>query len=235
MLDRLVDADLKRRLVDARVGGDEAEHGRHVGMDHPRALGHATDGDFASVHLEAHREFLATRVAGHDRLRRVFAALMRQLCYGLVDSLVNERHGQPGADAPGGTDQPFLRFGLKLFRRMFNRALGIGDSADACAGIRATGVDHDTANFAFLRVLHGKFDGRGLDQIRGKRRRHFRGNIRNDESQVLFAARFDSAGYADRLKALGRGNSAPFENFGFHKSFYSRPAFSSSPQARLAA
>ncbi len=37
---------------DRQVGGDEAEHGRHHGMDHPRSLGDGTDGDAAPSDLD---------------------------------------------------------------------------------------------------------------------------------------------------------------------------------------
>ena len=55
--------------VDRRVGGDEREHRRHVGMDHPGALRDAGDRDVDAVDADLPRRALRHGVGRHDRAR----------------------------------------------------------------------------------------------------------------------------------------------------------------------
>ena len=59
---------MQQRRLDGRIGGDEAEHRRHVGADHAGALADAGDGHRAPAELDLHGRDLRHRVGGHDRL-----------------------------------------------------------------------------------------------------------------------------------------------------------------------
>ena len=65
------DRGLDQRQTDHRVGGDEAEHGRHVRMDHAGAFGDAGHGDLCRADLKLAGHRLRHGIGRHDRLRRI--------------------------------------------------------------------------------------------------------------------------------------------------------------------
>ena len=62
---------LQRHGGDLRVGGDEAQHGRHVGRDHAAALGDAGDRHLRPADLRLAHGALGEGVGGHDGARGV--------------------------------------------------------------------------------------------------------------------------------------------------------------------
>ena len=96
LVGRLAHQLLQRRHGDHGVGGDEAQHGRHVGSDHPGALGDAGDGDGAATDRHLGGRGLGHRVGGHDALRRLGPARAVGRCRRRG---IGQRCGQAGLDA----------------------------------------------------------------------------------------------------------------------------------------
>ena len=73
-VEAVLDGRRQRRLQhagrDRRVRGDEAEHGRHLRVDHPRALADGDDLDRLAVELDRARRHLGAQIGGPDRLGR---------------------------------------------------------------------------------------------------------------------------------------------------------------------
>ena len=65
---------LERHGGDGCVGGQEAEHGGHVGRDHAAALGDAAQLAHFAAQGEAHGNLLGDGIGGHDGLSRARAA-----------------------------------------------------------------------------------------------------------------------------------------------------------------
>ena len=61
---------LQHRGRDRRVGGDEAEHGRHLRVDHPRPLGDGDDLHRSAADVDGARRQLGAQVGGPDCLGR---------------------------------------------------------------------------------------------------------------------------------------------------------------------
>ena len=57
---------IQKWLGDRRIGGDKAQHGGHVRLDHARALGHAGDSNRHAVDLHPPAGKLGVGIGGHD-------------------------------------------------------------------------------------------------------------------------------------------------------------------------
>ena len=68
VLDRRAQSDAQSGLGDGCVGGDHTKHGRHIRVDHSRALGNTADLKSAGFGFQPEAHFLGKRVAGHNRL-----------------------------------------------------------------------------------------------------------------------------------------------------------------------
>ena len=73
------DGGFDERQADARVGRNEAEHGRHVGMYHARALGDAGDRHRRLADLHSPGSGFRQRVGRHDGLRRTKPVVLAQI------------------------------------------------------------------------------------------------------------------------------------------------------------
>ena len=98
----------KQALVNGGIGGYEAEHGGHVGVNHPRALGHAADVNLGAADVHGHAHFLGVGVGGHHGAGQRIAAVVGQL--NLLHAGPYESHGQLDANDSCAEDQHL--FGL---------------------------------------------------------------------------------------------------------------------------
>ena len=98
----------QQALVNRGVGGYEAQHSRHVGMDHPRPLGHTADVDLRAAYINGHAHFLGVGVGGHHGAGQRVAAVLGQL--NLLHARSDESHGQLDADDSRAEYQHFLGF-----------------------------------------------------------------------------------------------------------------------------
>ena len=60
------------------ITAEEREHRRHVGVDHPRTLGHPADAHAAPPQFGLQRHLLVDKIGGEDCRRRRFTAGGRQ-------------------------------------------------------------------------------------------------------------------------------------------------------------
>ena len=120
---------------------EECEHRRHVGMDHPRTLGHPADANAAPAQLGLQRHLLIDKIGGEDRRCRRFTAGGRQRGDKGIQPCQQRRHGDRNADHTGGADQHGLRFQPQLIGQGLGGALAIDQAAVAGAGIGLPGID----------------------------------------------------------------------------------------------
>src|SRR5690348_4842776 len=66
---------LKEVRGDGGIGGEVAEHRRHVGVDHADALGRAAEADGLALNLEFDGDGLGAGVGGHDAAGEIVAAV----------------------------------------------------------------------------------------------------------------------------------------------------------------
>ena len=113
--DHFLQGLLEHFLGNGAVGGKEAEHGAHVGMDHAAALGDAADMDLLAADDDLPGEFLLHRVGGHDGVGRAVAALRAvlqqavQLRHAVFDHVHLQRladHSGPLSTASAWTETP---------------------------------------------------------------------------------------------------------------------------------
>ena len=191
---------------DGGVGGEEAEHGCHVGRYHAAALGDAAQG-FAP-RPEGQGKLLFHGIGRHDRFSGFGAAGFGQ-CGG------QSRHGcRDGGKREGGTDhaggggqdvhdvdpEGLRRQAAHLFRGLDPvGGAGVGDPA----------VAHDGAGGAVFQMPFRHGQGSTLDQVPGIHRRRCRWPVGENQGQVLFAPVFPDAAVDPRGgKTPGGGNAA---------------------------
>ena len=170
-----VDADAVEALVDSWaeevdrlseveriVRREYGKHRRQSRMDHPRALGHASDDE---------------AVGAHDRLLRP-AVGRENRCGGGVSAVRPERRGghtqsaddllqrQRHADHTGREDNDLLGLQTEKLRRLTSRALRVGDASRACRRVCNAGVHDDRLRLGDLEMSLRDNDGRGEDAVR---------------------------------------------------------------------
>ena len=128
---------------DDGVGLDEAEHRRHVRLDHPGPLRLGGEGDAAG----AQRAALRPAVGGHDRLREGAAALRGEAGGGLVDP---GQHGARSASARRSRRSRRRRPARGLEAERGGGALAhrqrVGEALLAGLGVGVAGVDDGGAD-----------------------------------------------------------------------------------------
>ena len=108
----LDDADeqlLQVRPGDRRVGGHEAEHGRHVGRDHAATLGGEPEPHLALGKSERQGALLGEPVGRHDRGGELGAERVARLASHARHAADDRLDGQRHADHAGRTDRHLFR------------------------------------------------------------------------------------------------------------------------------
>ena len=183
-----IDADPVERSVDrpardtgqgiARdhgIGGDETEHGGQVWLDHPHALGHATERDGAPADLHPERRLLGPRVSGHDGLGGRTTPLGGEGFDQLRQRSTDSIHRKRNADDPGRRDQDVLGRDPQEISHRFGHLARVADPLLARADVGTPAGGNDGLGHATAGVLRRHEDRRPLDLVRGEDRGDPRG------------------------------------------------------------
>ena len=150
------------------IGGDEAEHGRHVGMNHAGAFGDAggADGVFFADFAFARGGF-GDGVGGHDGARGIRPAGRAHFGQG-SNNFVG---GQGFEDDAGGEGEDLGRGAACLFGRRFADGHGAVKAFFARSRVGVAGVD-DEGSYAVCieQVLFADAHGCGAEAVLGKHR-----------------------------------------------------------------
>ena len=223
---------LEHGPVDGAVGGDGAEHGAHVGVDHAGAFGDGTNGDGLAADLGGHGDLLDLQVGGQDGVGRVVGCLL---------GVSQSRHqgGDPGldgsdvqlhADDAGGADGEVLGSQARGGGRSGGHALGIFHALGG-AGVGVAAVQDDALGLVIGQMLLGQDHGVGLDHVAGVRPGGGAGHVRQDHGQVLLVGDgggeviFHAAVDACGLKTFGGGHAAGDDIHGKILLYQYNPAF----------
>ena len=193
------------RLVDARVGGQKTQHGRHVGADHAGAFADAGDGDVGAAHLGLGAESLGHRVGGHDAFGGARPVVGRGVGNGGGQAGFDALDRQRLHDDAGRKRQHLRRIDLE---QRGQRGAGLPRARQAVfarAGVGVAGVDHQRADVgAALQALTADLNRRGAKAVAGEHAADAGARIQQHHRQVL-AARLAHAGLGDADAHAGHG------------------------------
>ena len=204
--------DVKHAGLDRRVSDDEGKHRRHVGMNHPGALGASSDAHCLPTDAARCGGALRARIRCHDRTRQAVESVRRkcerfgEARRGFQDSLDGQRH----ADHARRAHDHLLRAAAK----QFGNAIGGGARSDHAArpdrAVGVPGIDDDGAHRprGGAHVLARKDDRGRLHEIlrehgRGRRRRI--GNDHRDVERPGVAALLQATGRRSKTKPARQG------------------------------
>ncbi len=209
-IDGVADGAFDFIFGDAGVGGDEAEHGGHVGADHAGAFGDAADAERAVAAGDFDGEGFGAGVAGHDGLSGFFGPFGVEFFAERFDVRCDALHGHGHADDAGGADEDLAHADAEGFGRGLGHEFGVLDAARSGAGVGVAAVGDDGAGVGFAHVLSGDADAGGLDLVGGEDGFGVGGVIGDDEGEVeSFDLRIlDAAGDGTGAEALGGGDTS---------------------------
>ena len=213
--DHLAEHVLQEGPVNGAVGGDAAEHGAHVGVDHAGALGDGPDGDGFAPQFHGDGNLLHLQVSGEDGVGGVQGGLggVRQSGDQGGNPLLNGLDVQLHTDDAGGADGEVLGPQAGGGSGGLGHPLGVLPALGG-AGVGVAAVKNDPPGLVVGQVLLGEDHRVGLDHIAGIRARGSAGDGGEDHGQVLFVRLgcgevvFDAAVDARGLKSLGGGDTA---------------------------
>ena len=199
---------LQHLVGDGAVGGDKAQHGAHVGVDHAGALGDGSDFDLFPSQAEGDGDLLFHRVGGHDGPGGPIGAVGGQGRGHSGHARLNGLDVDSLADDPGGADRKVP--GLPAGGGGGGGAHGLRVLVAAgTAGIGVAAVGYDAPGGAVLQVVHGHVDGGGLYPVQCIHPGGGTLPVREDHGQVvLVRTAACAAGDAARLEALGGAHAA---------------------------
>ena len=217
---------LQQLLGDGAVGGDEAQHGAHVGVNHAGALGDGPQLDRFPAHVEGEGDLLFHCIGGHNGGGGAVGAVLSQVGGQLWHAELDGADIDGLADDAGGADGKVPRFPACSGGRGGAHGLGVFVAAGT-AGVGVAAVGHDAPGGAVLQVVHGHVDGGGLYPVQGIHPGGGTLPVREDHGQVVLvraAAGLHAAVDASGLKALGGAHAAGnlIEHFCF--SFLKAPS-----------
>jgi hypothetical protein len=199
-IDGVADSAFDFIFGDAGVGGDEAEHGGHVGADHAGAFGDTADAEGAVAARDFDGEGLGAGVAGHDGLGGFIGSFGVEFFAERIDEGSDAFHGHGHADDAGGADEDLAHADAEGFGGGLGHEFGVLDAARAGAGVGVAAVGDDGAGVGFAHVLSGDANAGGLDLIGGEDGLGVGGVVGDDEGEVetfdlrIFDAASDGAG-----------------------------------------
>ena len=141
-------SDCNARRRDHRVGGDEAQHRRHVGSDHAGALGDAADRDRAAIDRKLSRRRLGQRVGGHDAFGRIEPGIGLERAHCRRQAGLEAVDRQRFHDHAGRERQHLPCLHADQAGQRFAAAPGTGQAIGAGAGVGVAGIDHQRADIA---------------------------------------------------------------------------------------
>ncbi|MPN35591.1 hypothetical protein SDC9_183089 [bioreactor metagenome] len=120
-MEGILDIRLQRLLQHGRgygrICGNKYEHGGHVWMDHPAALGDPAQTAGFTRKCKLYGQFFFLKICGHDGFRRILAAVSKRR-YQRGHTRGNGRNGQGLSDnARGGDDHILGGYAAFLFQQ----------------------------------------------------------------------------------------------------------------------
>ncbi len=153
---------LQDRTGHVGIGGEEGEHGRHVGGDHPAALGHPAEREGRA----ADDDFLGLVIGRQDAAGRVMPALGRELPRQVRDVAQDRLHRQRRADDPGRADHDVTVGDLQRFAGRRGHQLRVLVAGLAGPGIGVARVDDHRRGLAAVGGERGAIElDRGSDEL----------------------------------------------------------------------
>ena len=176
---------LQHSGLDLGVGGDEEQHGGHVGVDHAGALGNGAHAAGLAAHGEFDGHLFRMGVGGHNGGGSVVAASLGggQLGGGLRDALGERLNAHGLADDAGGGGQHVVGADAQLLGDDLAGLLGQLNAVGG-AGISVAAVDHDSLGVAVLEMLAIHRDGRTVDLVGGVAAGTGAADVRLDKCQI---------------------------------------------------
>ena len=193
----LADQRLQQLRLEHRIGGDEAEHRRHVRADHAGALGDAGDGDRPAPDDELARGRLGQRVGGHDRLGGQAPLIGLQVGQCSRQSIDDALARQVFHDDAGGERQHLRGRDVQLLRQRLASGVRAPQAVGAGAGVGIAGVDQQRADaVAGSEVRAANLHRRGTEAVL---REHAgdAGALGQGQHQQVASMRLAHAGHRD--------------------------------------
>ncbi|GAF25522.1 hypothetical protein MTY_0857 [Moorella thermoacetica Y72] len=173
-------------LFDGSVGGQEAEHGAHIGVDHARPLGDAGNSYRLSPQGQLDGDLFDPGIGGHDGCRRISASLHRQPGGSGLDAGGDFIHRQGHADDAGGGHHHLPWFATDGSGRDYRHLPGVPVTPLPGTGIGIAAVGDNGPGQAGLEVFRRHPQGRRLDPVAGIDGRRRRRHLAHNQSQVQF-------------------------------------------------
>ena len=200
---------LQNGLGDFGIGGDKAEHGGHVGMDHARAFGDAGGADgmvFADAAFA--RGGFGYGIGGHDGAGGVEPA-----CGGDFGQDGDDAVGRQGFENDAGGEGQHLADGAAdLFGCRFAHGQRAVDAVGARACVGVAGVDNEGAYAVGVeKVAFADTHGRGAEAILREHRADGAAARQHHQGEVVVMRLFDAglagehADAVDGQQAVGGG------------------------------
>ncbi|MDT4843603.1 hypothetical protein FQZ97_775370 [compost metagenome] len=143
---RVAQQVLQHALGHLGVGGEVAEHGRHVRLDHPGALADAGDGDGHTLMDELAAGALGQGVGGHDAFGGGGPVVRPQVGEGGRQRGFDLFYRQRFADHPGGERQHRIGRHAGQLGELGAGVRGIDQARLAGAGVGVAGVGQQVAH-----------------------------------------------------------------------------------------
>ena len=210
LVDRKIKCALEHRGRDCRIRRDEAEHRRHVGLDHSRPLRHAADRHGLAADCRPRARLFWLRVRRHhgflrgESMRRRIAELLR----GGLHAGEKAVHRQGTPDDARRCDQHVARVDAELARCHQRRQLRILQALLSRAGVRAAGVRENRLDLSALHDLAVIEHRRGGDLVGREDRGGGAWFVGDDERDVVPALVLDFRRNAGRAESLCGADSA---------------------------
>ena len=193
------DEALQRRGSDRRVGEDEAQHRRHVRLDHAGALAEAVDHDLDAVDLGGARRELGEGVGGHDRARGGVPGVGLGLAGELAEQVGELAGVERLADDAGRGNEHLAGRAADRRRRRIGRYDDRFHALLAGEGVGIAGVDDERPRFALAQADGAPVDGSRARLGAGQHAGDFGAGRQHGEQQVGAALVADAG--------LGRGKA----------------------------
>ncbi len=130
---------------DGRVGGQQAQHRRHVGVNHAHAFRHAADGDGFVVDLDRNGRFFFNRIRRHNGAGGGVAVGGGKMGDGGANARAHLVHRQLHANHPRRHDQNLRWIAANGGSRCRLRLTRIFHPNLACASVGVARIDDNGA------------------------------------------------------------------------------------------
>ena len=229
---RNVGAEFRKEVNRERnVGGNEGQHGGHVGVNHARALAGATDGHHALLGVNFNSMALERKVGGEDSTTKFFGSVGVELFHQLRNAGLDFVHGHQVANHAGAADQHALGRKVQGLFGKGSHAFGILVALLAGTGIGVTAVHHHGR--CKMGMLQGSLvveHRSGLHLVGGKHRKTAGRLLALEKRHVGIAAGLDTCTDSRCREALGGTHTAIFQQIVHIDSCKKRPLRHSAPQ-----